>query len=133
VPPDRATFQVEWDRICEEVLEMNEAVEFVLGLLHAPRFAKVRDLPGVPEWAKPIAQSRVVRRLMATPSRVVAIGGLPRSVRHRFGIQWSTADQLRLDALERAVAAVWPFVPDVMRWQPRALDGWRRARLARAG
>ena len=40
------------------------------------------------------------------------------------------ADQLQLDAIELAVRKAWPLVPFRYRWQPRALDGWKRTRRA---
>jgi uncharacterized protein (DUF2236 family) len=130
VPPDRAAFQVEWDRVCAEVLETNDAVRFVLDMLDAPRLPRWNDRTPLPGWLRPVADARLVRQVAARPSRLVAIGGLPEVVRERFGIPWSRRDQLELDAMELAVSRVWPFLPATSRWQPRALEGWRRARGA---
>jgi uncharacterized protein (DUF2236 family) len=123
VPATRADFQVAWDDVCANELEMNPAVEFVLELLdnvQPPRFsgplASASALLSLPPW----------RQLTTVPVRISAIGGLPPVVRERFGIPWSRQDQLQLNALEQIVARAWRLVPFPLRWQPRAQDGWRR-------
>lgn len=125
VPPDRAAFQTEWERVCADVLEMNDAVRFVLDTLDAP-LPPMRDRAAVPSNLRPVADHRLVRRLLAHPSRIVAIGGIPDSVRKRFDIRWTTADQVQLDVIERTVAYTWRRLPPTVRWQPRAYEGWRR-------
>lgn len=127
VPLDRGAFQAEWDRVCVDVLEMNEAVRHVLDLLDAPRLPPWDERAPIPRWLRPIADIDVARQLLARSSRLVAIGGLPRIVRERFDIPWSQRDRMELAAIERAVARTWCFLPAASRWQPRALDGWRRA------
>ena len=125
VPTNRAAFQETWDHYCSERLEMNVAAERVLELIlnhrHAPK------LPDDVAWVRPLVSTRPLRRLMFIPLRLAAIGGLPPIVRERFGIPWSRADQLQLDAIELTVRRTWPMVPFTWRWQPRALEGWRRA------
>src|SRR5690606_29928376 len=121
VPATRADFQVEWDRVCAEELEMNEAAEFVLGMLRKP----VRlDLPRPLGVINPILRKRPIAKALRVPVWISAIGGLPPVVRERFDIPWSRTDQLQLDALELAVRKTWRFVPQSQRWQPRALAGW---------
>ncbi len=127
VPPDRAAFQAEWDRVCAEDLEMNDAVRFVLKVLDAPQLPRFGRRSPIPRWLRPGANVKLVRRLVAQPSRVVAIGGLPPIVRERFGITWTRADQAELDLIEAVVARTWSLLPATVRWQPRALEGWRRA------
>ncbi|MBA2282619.1 MAG: DUF2236 domain-containing protein, partial [Acidimicrobiia bacterium] len=104
VPPDRDAFQAEWDRICADVLEMNDAVRFVLDLLDASQLPRVDERSGVPAWVLPFANTWLARRLASRPSRIIAIGGLPRVVRERFDIPWSRRDQAELDVLEWSVA-----------------------------
>lgn len=130
VPTDRAAFQVEWDRTCEEVLEMNDAVEFVLELLDKPLRLELPRPLGV---LNPVLRRGPVARVLRIPARVSAIGGLPPLVRERFDIPWSRADQRQLDALELAVRKGWRFVPFSHRWQPRAQEGWKRVRAERRG
>jgi uncharacterized protein (DUF2236 family) len=125
VPATRAAFALEWDRVCAEVLEMNSAVEFVLELLHKP---EPLQFEGVLAPLSPIMALPPMRHLTSVAVRLSAIGGLPPIVRERFGIRWTRQDQLQLDALELLVAQSWRFVPFTLRWQPRALEGWRRVK-----
>jgi uncharacterized protein (DUF2236 family) len=126
VPPTRAAFQQVWDHHCAEVLEMNEAAAWVLDSILRPRRAP--KLPADLAWARPLVRARPLRQALFVPVRLSAIGGLPAVVRQRFGIPWSRQDQLALDGMELAVRTTWPLVPFSLRWQPRALAGWRRAR-----
>jgi uncharacterized protein (DUF2236 family) len=130
VPPTRAAFQLEWDRVCREVLEMNEAVDFVLEMLDKPLRL---ELDGPLRHLRPILKTKPVAKIMSAPARLTAIGGLPPVVRERFGIPWSWADQRELDALELAIRKAWRFVPFSVRWQPRAQEGWKRVRAEAKG
>ncbi len=128
VPPTRAAFGEEFDRVCAEVLEMNPAVEFVLELLRHP---EPLQFEGALSPLTPIMTLPPMRFVTSTAVRLSAIGGLPPIVRQRFGIPWSRQDQLQLDALQLLVAQSWRFIPFSMRWQPRALEGYRRVRAER--
>jgi uncharacterized protein (DUF2236 family) len=132
VPPTRAAFQVEWDRVCSEVLELTPSARWVLDMVTSERLPPLPDLEGVSRRASGVARSGPARRLLGHPGRLVAIGGLPAVVRQRFGIPWSRRDQWELDAIERAVRAGWRFVPEDVRWQPRALEAWQRVRAVAA-
>jgi uncharacterized protein (DUF2236 family) len=125
VPPTRAAFQEKWDRICAEELEVNAAVEFVLDMLDKPLRI---ELPPPLQALNPVVRRSPVARAISIPARISAIGGLPQTVRERFAIPWSRADQLQLDALELAVRKTWRFVPFSLRWQPRAQTAWKRVR-----
>jgi uncharacterized protein (DUF2236 family) len=130
VPATRADFQQEWDRVCAEVLETNEAVEFVLQMLDRP----VRlELPPPLGVLNPVLRRGPVARALKVPVRVTTIGGLPPMVRERFGIRWTRRDQRQLDDLELAVRKGWRLVPFSHRWQPRAQDAWTRVRAERRG
>jgi uncharacterized protein (DUF2236 family) len=126
VPPSRAAFQEVWDRYCAEVLEMNAAAQWVLDSILSPR--RPPKLPPELAWARPLVQVRPVRQALLVPVRISAIGGLPPVVRERFGIPWGRQDQVALRGLELAVRTSWPLVPFPLRWQPRALEGWKRSR-----
>jgi uncharacterized protein (DUF2236 family) len=128
VPPTRAAFQEEWDRICADVLEMNPAVEWVLDQLVRPRPPR---LPMPLGLASPALRIGPLRRLAVEPLRVSAIGCMPAIVRERFALPWSWRDQLALEAMERTARNGWRFVPDVLRWHPTARAGWQRARAER--
>jgi uncharacterized protein (DUF2236 family) len=127
VPPTRAAFQEEWDRVCAEVLEVNDAVAFVLRMIDRPvRLA----LPGPLGRLNPLLRRSPIAHALRIPVRISAVGGLPAIVRERFDIPWSRADQAQLDVLELAVRKGWRVVPTSQRWQPRALEAWRRVRAA---
>ena len=125
VPADRAAFGDEWDRVCREVLELNPAVEWVLGSLHGRR-----SLPGpsLPSALRATLRFTPTRKLGMHGVRIATIGGLPATVRKRFGIPWSRQDALELAAVEAAVRRTWPLVPWSMRWHPTARAGWARTR-----
>jgi uncharacterized protein (DUF2236 family) len=125
VPPTREAFQEKWDHYCAEVLEMNDAVRFVMKMLDRPLRLQ---LPPHLAPIEPLVRRSPLPKLLSVPARITAYGGLPPIVRERFDIPWSWADQRRLDALELAVRKAWRFVPFSMRWQPRAADGWKRVR-----
>ncbi len=126
VPPTRAGFQAEWDHICTDVLEMNDAVRFVLGSLRDPLLPKWDDRAGLPRWLRPLANLPTSRWIAARGARLVAIGGLPPVVRERFDIPWTRRNALELASLEWSVRTGWRLLPPSIRWQSRALDGWHR-------
>lgn len=125
VPPDYAAFRVEWDRVCTEVLEMNAAAEWVLESLHA---ARALPGPSLPAIGQAMLRFWPARRFGMHGARLVSVGGLPSSVRKRFGIPWSRQDAIELALLERTVRRTWPLMPASVRWHPRARAGHRRVR-----
>jgi len=86
------------------------------------------ELPPALKPLQGVVRRTPLPRLMSAPARISAVGGLPEAVRRRFDIPWTRTDQVQLDALELAVRKTWRFVPFSVRWQPRAQDGWKRAR-----
>ena len=126
VPATRRAFEETWNHVCDTVLERNDATEFVLESLHNPLLPKLDGRAPLPPKLHRLADTRLVRRALARPARIVAIGGLPARVRTRLDIPWSRTDQLQLDIIEWVVAHTHRFAPASMRWQPRATEGWRR-------
>ncbi len=132
VPPTRADFEEKWDTYCSQVLELNPAAEWVLDALrHATLSAEPLLAPQL-TFLRPLARLTPVRESVFRFIRLAAFGGLPPVVRERFDIPWSTADAVALGGLELGVRRAWPLVPPTVRWQPRALAGWERARMQRA-
>jgi uncharacterized protein (DUF2236 family) len=123
VPPDYAAFDEQWTRYCLDVLEMTEAAERALDLALN---SKVDKMPGLPWWSTPIQ-----REVLTPLFRLTAIGGLPASVRQKFGIPFGAADAIQLRGLELWVRQNWRFVPRQYRWAPRATEGWKREARAR--
>jgi uncharacterized protein (DUF2236 family) len=123
VPDDYEAFVARWNHYCTDVLEMTEAADRAIDMaLHE----KVSKMPGLPWWSEPIQ-----REVLTPLFRLTAIGGLPVSVRSKFGIPFSVADSLQLKALELWVRQNWRFMPRPLRWAPRASEGWKRETAAR--
>jgi len=98
VPPDVRAFEARWDEICRTRLELTPTAARAIDMALHERVAP----PGVPG---PVAA-------VTTPvMSLLAIGGLPRVVRDRFGIPWSTVDELRLLAVRQAVRDAGRVVP----------------------
>ena len=124
VPRRHAEFVTKWAHYCSNVLEMTPAAERVLDIsLHS----RAEDLPGLPSWTQPL------QRYVLTPIfRLTQIGGLPASVRDRFGIPWSLQDQVELTLIEEFIRRTWRFLPEKARLAPQAVEGRRRERALRA-
>ena len=116
----------------DELLELNPAADWVLDSLRRPVLSAEPLLPPQLALLRPLAKTALARHSVFRVVRVCAFGGLPPAVRARFGIEWSALDAVALDGLELAVRNGWPIVPETVRWQPRALDGWRRVRAEQA-
>jgi uncharacterized protein (DUF2236 family) len=108
VPPDHRAFTATFDRICAEELELTPAAERALYLACHGRF----EIPLLPQLAQPMAE------VLATPvARLAAIGCLPPVVRKRFGIPWSTTDQVALAAVQAAMREAGRALPGPLnRW-----------------
>src|SRR3546814_9985004 len=91
VPATREAFQERWDHYCAEVLEMNEAVEFVLKMLNKPLPVQ---LPPRLATLTGIVRRPPLPRLLSVPARISAIGGLPPTVRERSAAHTSEHQSL---------------------------------------
>lgn len=119
VPADRRRFQAKWDRYCEGVLEMTPAAEKAVQMALHPGWDPLPFLPG---WTVPWQWTAVTPVL-----RLTAIGGLPPVVRRRFGIPFRLDEELQLRTFEFGVRQAWRWVPDQIRYAPRAQAGRRAA------
>jgi len=126
VPPDRTAFRHEWNRVCREDLEMNDAVRFVMHVLEQKALPPADDRSPMPAWLRPLANVLPARWVAARGARVVAIGGLPSVVRRRFDLPWSARERAEYAAVQKAVQRGWRRLPRSVRWQPRALEAWQR-------
>lgn len=120
VPADHQSFQVEWERHVEGVLELTPAAERALEMALHDRAAK---LPFLPWWTR-AAQPLVVTPLL----RLTAVGGLPPTVRSRFGIPWGCDDEVQYRLLQAAVRELWRGLPAGLRYGPVAQAGWAARR-----
>lgn len=98
VPADHVAFAARLDEICRNDLELTPTAERAVDMALHDRVSP----PGMPE---------PMQRVMTPVMRTMAIGGLPAVVRERFGIPWTTADDVTLRALELAVRNAGQVVP----------------------
>jgi uncharacterized protein (DUF2236 family) len=118
VPPDWASFERYFDRMCREELEDNKATRDVLDLSGLVR--PVRWVP-MPLW-------RLVRTPIARGFAWLTVGMYPQPVRDLLGFPWSRRDEWLLRRFGRLVGLGWRFVPFDRRFHPRARAGWYRER-----
>ena len=121
VPKDRAAFQAEYDRICEDVLEMTPAAEQAVGMFQEGDIESFVTAVGIrPEaW-------KAGRRVISEVVRLCAIGGLPETVRERFDIPFSGRDDRKLQTLDKIVQTIAPRLSAEKFYFPVALEGMRR-------
>ncbi len=98
VPPDVVAFEARFREICRHELELTPTAARAVDLALHSRATP----PGVPA---------PVGAVMTPTLRLVALGGLPRVLRRRFGIELSRADELALRALTLGVRNAGQLVP----------------------
>lgn len=118
VPPDHASFRAEWKRVCREVLEMTPAAERAVEMALRDRSL---GAPFLPRWTRPL-QPLIVTPLL----QLTAIGGLPVSVKKRFGIPWRVDQEVEYRTLQLAVREWFRWLPDGLRHGPTAAQARRR-------
>lgn len=134
MPADRAEFEATFDRYCEQVLEPNPASEYLIAYICRRAIPDMSSSPyfPAPRGLKPLTDrllpTRTIRMALAPPMRLTIFGGLPASVRDRFGIPWSRADEYTYRTVRAAIKTGWPLVPESWRWHEEARKGWARAR-----
>jgi len=117
VPVDVRAFEQRWDEICRGELELTPTAERAIDMALHQRVAP----PGMPA---PVAA-------IAVPTMtLLAIGGLPAIVRHRFGIPWSTADELRLLAVRQVIRDAGRTIPHRFTRDPYLRSIKRMAQIA---
>jgi uncharacterized protein (DUF2236 family) len=120
VPETWEDFQVYYDQMCREVLEVNKAATDVLDL---SSLGKPPATPWLPDrvW-------RAVRPLIAKNFVWLTIGMYHPAIREKLGYTWSHRDARLHRWVGRLVNLVFKLVPFELRYHPRARAGWRRAR-----
>jgi uncharacterized protein (DUF2236 family) len=132
LPADRAEFDAQWVRYCEQVLEPNPASDYLIEFINRRTIPDMSTSPffPAPPALKPIANRLLptwpVRALLAPPMRLVIFGGLPAGVRERFAISWTTYDERAYTAVRAAIRSAWPYVPASLKWHYTARKGWLR-------
>ncbi len=98
VPANHATFEARFEQICTEELALTPTAERALDMALHDRVSP----PGMPEPAQAV---------LTPVMRTIAIGGLPPVVRGRFGIPWTSADELAWRGIQVTVRNAGSIIP----------------------
>jgi uncharacterized protein (DUF2236 family) len=118
-------FRVYFDRMAADRLEDNDVVHGVLSVLSRPKRPPI-PLLGDPAW-------RVASLPLARAGALAMRGLLPPVLRERFGLRWSRAQELELNALAAASRAAGSLLPSRLRRFGPAYLEWRREAIDRGG
>jgi uncharacterized protein (DUF2236 family) len=125
LPPTWNEFRVYFDHMLAERLEDNDVVHGVLKVLSRPKAPPIPMLKD-PAW-------RIASRPLARAGALAMKGLLPPLLRERFGLRWTRAQALELDALAAASRAAGPLLPARARdFGPTYLE-WRKEAIERGG
>lgn len=123
-PPDWASFEAYFDRMCREELVITPAAR---GLIE---FAKE---PPATFPLLPAPLYRLLRKPSAKPLWWIAVGTLPPPVRELIGERWTDRDEYWHRRFRRLVGTIWRLVPSRLRYTERARQGYRRAGVGPSG
>ena len=123
LPEGWSAFRDYFDRMVEERLENNQAVQDVIETLSEPAAPPLPFLGGG-AW-------RVARLPAARSLELTTIGLMPPLLRERCGLEWTPGQERRFRALGRASRAVTPLMPKGLRNMGPAYLRWRREALER--
>jgi uncharacterized protein (DUF2236 family) len=117
VPESYRAFEAYWEHMLHEGLEATEvAVGSFRGGMKIP--APYPALNGLPWMA--------IKPFVTIAPTFVARGTLPAPAREMLGLSWSLADEVALRGMLAPLRVSWPFVPEPLKWHPRAWTGVRR-------
>ncbi|HVS29077.1 MAG TPA: oxygenase MpaB family protein [Solirubrobacteraceae bacterium] len=118
MPPDWAAFRTYFDEFVRTKLEDNEVVRNVLGSLARP----VR-----PPWLPlPEGAWRVGSRPAVRVSSLATVGLLPPTLRERWGLRWTRANELELQAYAGVIRRAVPLLPARLKLTQPAYAARRR-------
>jgi uncharacterized protein (DUF2236 family) len=116
-----AEFEAYFQHMLDHELEHNETTRWAMSApeqsIPPPSF-----VPG-PLW-------KVLRRPTMKFNVWLGAGLMPPKARETLELEWSARDQLALDAMSFVIRQVWPRLPEIVRYQPRAYAAIRRVRAA---
>ncbi len=123
LPPDWSGFRAYFDRTVAERLERTETVDrFLRAIEEIPR-------PAVPML--PRALWHLLRKLPARALWIGAVGPLPPVLRERFGITWTSTNDVEFRAQAALLRALTPLMPRRLRISGPDYLRWRRCEIAR--
>lgn len=119
VPPDYDSFVAKFERVCADTLQMTPAAERVLAMALAG------------EWRPPLIHANFKDPLTRGTGRAMVIGCLPPTVRERFGIPWTRADQRLLERSSFVITNTFEALPPkvhriALRTGLRLVGSWTR-------
>jgi uncharacterized protein (DUF2236 family) len=103
VPPDLAAFELRFDEICRDVLELTPSAAYAIEIAATGRL----DLPLIPNRIV-----RAVRPALKEPGRAVTFGCLPGELRRRMSIPWTRTDRQTFSLLTATLRAGGSIVPN---------------------
>lgn len=118
MPPDWASFERYFHRMCREELEITPAARGLIEFTKHPP----KTFPLVPA---PLY--RLLRKPTARPMWWLAVGTLPEPVREKIGERWTERDERWFRRFRTTVRIATPVVPKRLRYTERARAGFRRA------
>jgi uncharacterized protein (DUF2236 family) len=123
LPADWLGFRAYVDEMIAARLQHTDSVDDVLEALMRPPPPAVALLRG-PAWA-------TVRRPLGHLLGVASVGLLPRTLRRRFAVRWTLANELELHALGAALRTATPLMPWWLRNAGPGYLRWRQEAIAR--
>jgi uncharacterized protein (DUF2236 family) len=125
MPDDWDGFQRYWRRMLDEEIVAHRTARYGVGYV-------TKGLPAPPRVPAPLW--RLVSPPLNAVARFITVGGMPPRMRELLDLPWSAADERRhrrFAALVRRGNALWPLLPESVRYLPQARRAFREARKAR--
>ncbi|MBY0442553.1 MAG: oxygenase MpaB family protein [Mycobacteriaceae bacterium] len=117
VPRSWADFQLYWDQVCRDELEINQATLDILQMrIPKPKFVLL-----------PTSLWDQLFTPLVAGQRWIAAGLFDPVVREKAGMHWTPGDEALLRLLGKFIELIFLTVPDEIRLHPRALAAYRRA------
>ncbi|GGV12750.1 hypothetical protein GCM10010182_36330 [Actinomadura cremea] len=124
MPDDWDGFRTYWRRMLDEEIVAHRTARYGVGYV-------TKGLPAPPRVPAPVW--RAVSPPLNAVARFVTVGGMPPRMRELLDLPWSAADERRhrrFAALVRRGNALWPLLPESVRYLPQARRAFREARKA---
>ena len=123
LPTDWPSFRDYLEEMVEGRLQHTPAVDDVLMALARPSPPALAALRG-PGWA-------IVRAPLGHVLGLATVGLLPGTLRRRFGVPWTRANDLEFLVLSATLRAATPLMPSCLRNTGPGYLRWRREAIAR--
>jgi uncharacterized protein (DUF2236 family) len=123
VPATLDAFEARFDAICRRDLEMTPAVMHALA---------TGEREGLRTPMVPLPIARALVPFARAPSRILAYGCLPRMIREKIGVVWTTNDRRAFLALKLAMRSGFGVMPHAVNRLTLSLSLRRTGRVTRA-